>query len=211
MTMNSRTLPVDNLEQRVRNLERRISRMIQVGTVEEVDYPNQKVRVAVGDQRDSAWLRFTAERAGLDRTWWPPTVGEQVMVFAPNGEMAAGVIGDSLYQQDFAAPASEGTVKRTLMGDGAELLYDQVSNALTVNLPGSATVNIGGDASLQVVGNVQAAAAAFTFDGPLTFNGEVVVNQGSIAVPDGDVSAGSISLKQHTHVGDSGGDTGPAK
>lgn len=154
-----------SLERRVRELERRMVRLVQVGTVVDVDYPGQRVQVRIGE-RDSAWLRFTTRRAGEDRTWWPPTVGEQVLVFAPNGDAVAAVAGDSLYQQDYDAPADAGTIRRTVMGDGASFTYDREAKRLTVELPGDAvvevagnsTVKIGGDASVEVGGDLSAKA-----------------------------------------------------
>ncbi|MCC5811202.1 MAG: phage baseplate assembly protein V [Ectothiorhodospiraceae bacterium] len=149
-----------SLERRVRELERRMVRLVQVGTVVDVDYPAQRVQVRIGE-RDSAWLRFTTRRAGEDRTWWPPTVGEQVLVFAPNGEAVAAVAGDSLYQQDFDAPSDDEGVRRTVYGNGTEVELDKNEDVLRVKHPGAVEVEAEGDVSI-------------TAGGTLTLQGETV-------------------------------------
>lgn len=199
----------DRVEQRLRELERRISRVVQVGTVKSVDYENKLVQVTVGE-RDSAWLRFTTQRAGEDVTWWPPTEGEQVMVFAPNGNILSAVIGNSLYQQTHDAPAEQGTVRRTLMRDGAEWLYDTQAKKLTINLPGdaeinvagNATVTVGGDATFNVTGKVAVTAGGeATVDAPkIKLNGGTGCITGEsichfTGTPHGDVSAKVLAGK----------------
>lgn len=157
-------MSVINMERRLRELERRMSRLVQVGTVVDVDYPARRVRVTIGE-RDSAWLRFATQRAGADRTWWPPVVGEQVMVFAPNGDAVSAVVGDSLYQDESAAPASSGSICRTIMGDGAMITYDRDANRLSVDLPGDAEIDIRGDATINVTGSAKLNAHTIALNG----------------------------------------------
>jgi phage baseplate assembly protein V len=187
------------VEQRLRDLERRITRLIQFGTVKEVDYPNKLVRVSIG-KRDSAWLRFTTQRAGDDRTWWPPTEGEQVLVFAPNGNVLSAVIGDSLYQQEHDAPADKGTVRRTLMSDGAEWLYDTEAKKLTINLPGDAEINIGGNANVTVSGD-----ATFQVSGNATAtvhgNAELDAGGNVSVVADGEATVDAPQIKMNGGTG----------
>lgn len=152
------------LERRVRDIERRIERLVQVGTVVEVDYPAMRVKLRIGD-RVSGWLRFTTHRAGADRTWWPPTIGEQTMVFAPNGDAVAAVVGNSLYQEDYTAPATEGSIQRTVMEDGSCITYDRVNRKLTINLVGTTEIAIAGDATITVGGTAKLDAPLITLNG----------------------------------------------
>ena len=142
-----------SIERRLRDLERMVSRLIQVGTVTDVDYPAKRVKVEIGD-RESYWLRFSTTRAGADRSWWPPTVGEQVMVYAPNGDAVAAVVGDSLYQQDHDAPADQGTIRRTTYGNGTVVELDKSSGLLRVQHPGKLQVQADGDIEITAGGNV---------------------------------------------------------
>lgn len=143
------------LERRIATLERRMARMIQVGTIapaEDGD-PTDTVRVRVGD-RVSAPLRWTETRAGEDRTWWRPTEGEQVMVFAPNGDVTVAVVGESLYQQAHPAPADSEQIRRTVYGNGTTVELDQESGALKVTHPGDIEVSADGAATVEAGGNV---------------------------------------------------------
>ncbi|MCS4503893.1 phage baseplate assembly protein V [Arhodomonas aquaeolei] len=144
-----------SLEYRVSDLERRIARLIQVGTVapaEDGD-PANAVRVRIGD-RVSGPLRWTEARAGEDRTWWRPSEGEQVVVFAPNGDVVAAIVGDSLYQQDHPAPADSGQVRHTVYANGTEVVLDQESGVLKVAHPGDIEVSADGAASVEAGGDV---------------------------------------------------------
>lgn len=162
-----------SLEQRIRNLERRVSRVVQFGIVTDVDYPNKRVEVTIGE-RDSAWLRFSTRRAAQDIDWWPPTKGEQVLVFAPNGEIASAVIGDSLYQEDFEPPSDAGNVRHVTFGDGASIKYDQEEKQLTVELPGKASIVVAGSAAIEVHGSASVEAGEkVSIDAP-----EVAINGG---------------------------------
>lgn len=155
-----------SMELRLRTLERRVSRLLQFGTIIEVDYPNKRVEVNIGD-RESAWLRLSARRAAEDTEWWPPEVGEQVLVFAPNGEISSAVIGNSLYQDDFEVPEDTGTVRRIVLGDGASVRYDKEHSELTVELPNNATIVVAGNAEIEVYGSAAIEAGEeITVDAP---------------------------------------------
>ena len=71
---------------RIGELERRLSNTIRPGKVLEADYAKARLRVTMGDNT-SAWLPWLTSRAGEDRTWHAPEVGEQVIVIAPGGEL----------------------------------------------------------------------------------------------------------------------------
>jgi len=179
-----------SLAQRVADLERRTSRLIQVGVVAEIDPAAQRVRVDIGE-RTSAWLRWTVQRAGSDRTWWPPTEGEQVLVFAPNGDVVAAVAGNSLYQQEHDAPADAGTIRRTVMGDGARFTYDRDAKRLEVELPGDAVAQIAGDATVEIGANASVAIAG---DASVDVGGAAALTAGTEAT----VDAPKIALNKGT-------------
>lgn len=159
---------MSGMERRLRELERRVLRLVQVGTVVDADYPGRRVLVQVGE-RESQWLRWTVHRAGADRSWWPPRIGEQVLVLAPNGEVLAAVVGDSLYQQDYDAPADDPEIRRTSYGNGTVVELDKNSNLLKVTHPGDVQVQAEGSVSMSAGGDISIVAA-----GDVTIQGATV-------------------------------------
>lgn len=181
------------------DLARRISNLVRIGTIAEVDYNAAKVKVNYGQDANggdliSGWLPWLTQRAGNDRDWHAPETGEQVMLISPNGELRLGVAFPALYQSAHPAPANAASVRRTIYADGAVIEYDRAAHRLTATLPN------GGTTVLISPGGVQ-------INGQTTINGEVTIN-GNTQVNGGDVTADGISLKTHTHPGDSGGTTG---
>lgn len=136
---------------RLGELERRLSNTIRPGTVLEADYAKARIRVTMGDNT-SAWLPWLTSRAGEDRTWHAPEVGEQVIVMAPGGELSAGyVMPGGIYKNDYPANADNPEISRTTYKDGAILEYDREAHAHLLQLPeGSATVKVGDDAQTEV-------------------------------------------------------------
>lgn len=75
--------------------ERRMATQIALGTVTAVDTATNTVRVAVAGLETAA-LRVLQIRSGAIRLHWMPSVGEQVTVFAPGGDLTQAVVGGSL-------------------------------------------------------------------------------------------------------------------
>jgi len=136
---------------RLGELERRLSNTIRPGTVLEADYAKARIRVQMGDNT-SAWLPWLTSRAGEDRTWHAPEVGEQVIVMAPGGELSAGyVMPGGIYKNDYPANGDKPEISRTTYKDGAILEYDREAHAHLLQLPeGSATVKVGDDAQTEI-------------------------------------------------------------
>jgi phage baseplate assembly protein V len=136
---------------RLGELERRLSNTIRPGTVLEADYAKARLRVTMGDNT-SAWLPWLTSRAGEDRTWHAPEVGEQVIVIAPGGELSAGyVMPGGVYKNDYPANGDKPEISRTTYKDGAILEYDRENHEHLLQLPeGSATVKVGDDAQTEI-------------------------------------------------------------
>jgi phage baseplate assembly protein V len=136
---------------RIGELERRLSNTIRPGTVLEADYAKARLRVTMGDNT-SAWLPWLTSRAGEDRTWHAPEVGEQVIVIAPGGELSAGyVMPGAVYKNDYPANGDKAEISRTTYKDGAVIEYDREAHAHLIELPeGKATVKVGDDAQTEI-------------------------------------------------------------
>lgn len=169
-------------------LRRLAGDLIRMGAVHQVDLVTARCRVAITDDLVSGplpWLAF----AGAFSVWAPPSLGEQVLVVCPEGDLAAGIVIRGAYSETFPANADTDVV-HARMKDGSVIMYDPAAHALT------ATLVAGGTAAIVAPGGV-------TITGDVAITGNVVVT-GQITASD-DVKAGSISLKTHKHGGVQGG------
>ncbi|MDO8048481.1 phage baseplate assembly protein V [Janthinobacterium sp. SUN211] len=207
------------------DLLRLLQNLIRLGTIAEVK--GAKAQVRLGPTLTTEWLNWATRRAGSTRTWSAPTVGEQVIVFSPGGELTRGIILPALYSQAFDAPETSDTIHTTHYTDGAVVQYDHAAHALTATLPGG-TATITADkvtsnapstictGDLTVMKNLIVMEAA-TVNGATALNGGVnakagtaggvaMAVQGTIKASE-DVLAGAISLAKHPHGGvKAGGD-----
>lgn len=166
-----------------------IGELIRFGRVAEVD--GGRVVVETGDVRTDR-IRWIERRAGETRTYSPHSVGEQVLLICPDGDIEGAVAIGGIACDDFPLP---GDGKRELIrfADGAELAYDPESHALEAKLPDGATALV--EASGGVTLRVQ--------DGGLTVEGDVEI-KGDLhltgtATADVDVVGAGKSLKSHKH------------
>ncbi len=130
---------MSDLTYRVSELERLLANLLRVGTVDSIDAPAAKVRVKIG-QLITAPLNWFTRRAGADRDWWSPSVGEQVMLLSPGGDLAQGVVLPAINRSAYPAPATSPDQHRVDYADGGFFEYDQSSGALILSAEGLATL-----------------------------------------------------------------------
>jgi phage baseplate assembly protein V len=166
--------------------------MIRMGVIASVDLQAARCTVRCGDPEGGEIttppIRWIMPRCGDTRVWSPPTVGEQVVLLCPDGEIAAGVALGGIIRDDF--PALGSTIEERIdFADGAQLRYDSEAHHLEVLLPDSATATI-------------TAPGGITINGDITLNGKLTASE--------DVIADGVSLKTHRHTGvqPGGGQTG---
>ncbi len=155
-----------------------IEEMIRFGTIAEVDLAAGRCVVDTGDVQ-TANVRWQEVRAGDTRTWSPPTVGEQVVLLCPGGEIDGAIALRGVHQDAFP-PAGNSLRELIQFKDGAVLAYDPEAHVLDVTLPEGGTVNIIATGGVNIIGDV-------------TVQGKIDAT--------GDVKAGSVSLQQHKHTG----------
>lgn len=158
--------------------------LIRFGTVASVDLASAKCVVTLDDDAATPAVRWIEGRQGKTRTWSPPSVGEQVVVLCPAGEIGAAVALRGLVSD--ANPAAGDSLKEILgqYEDGAVLSYDPEAHVLDFTLPGGGTLTI-------------TAPGGTTLNGDLTVNGDAHVT--GTVTGDTDVVAAGISGKGHTH------------
>lgn len=160
-------------------LSRLLHNLVRLGTVMEID-PNRPKRVRVkSGTLETNWLRWITPRAGDTVDWDPPTIGEQVILFSPSGDIAAALVLPAIYCDEHDAPTLDRNKTLRRFPDGAEVEYDHAEHAMRVALPDGGTVTV-------------IAPVKIILDTPL-------VHCTRDLRADGDVYAGDISLRKHPH------------
>lgn len=195
-------------------LARRLDNLVRLGTVAAVDHGNARCRVQLGALL-TQWLPWHSIRAGNTRTWSPPTVGEQVMVFSPSGEIAAGIVLTGIYTESHDQPSSSADDHVIAFPDGARISYDHATGHLQVSGIKTATVQASEHVTVDcpentITGNVLI-KGTLTVEDLLTYqnglrghggnsgNGNVLT--GDFTHTDGNLISNGIVLHTHTHSG----------
>lgn len=113
----------------ISDLNRRLANLIRDGLIAEVDHSGAVCRVDTGDITTD-WLPWYTVAAGNTRRWDPPTVGEQVTIFSPSGELAAGRVMRGLYTDDQSAPSEDPAEHMTTYPDGCVVHYNHETSTL---------------------------------------------------------------------------------
>ncbi|MDC4478281.1 phage baseplate assembly protein V [Acinetobacter baumannii] len=201
------------------DINRRLENLIRFGTIKTVN-PSKPIPLVTVDLDDivTPEIRFFNARSGEDSTWDPPSLDEEVMVISPCGEIGpTSVVFYGLYNNEHPAPSDDLNKKIRVYADGCIIAYDIAAHHLSAILPSGGKAIVTADGGITVNGDT-------TINGNLQINGSTAMTgnntvggsqlvQGSshskgAFSTEADVKAGSISLKEHKHPGDSGGTTG---
>lgn len=200
------------------------------------DPPSIQVDIGTDEEPHlTAWLPWMTRRAGRTRKWSPPDVNEQVVILSPGGELAQGVVvPGAIFSTLFPANGTAQDLERTTYPDGSVVEYDSATHHLTVTVgTGQVTVNCD-TATVNAATKVEMATPLVHCTQNLVVDGTALVKQqltgqggmaisggtgatvaGNMAITggnvstDGDVTAGTISLKHHGHTDPQGGNVGP--
>lgn len=153
--------------------------LVRYGVVASVDHATGHCTVELDDGVISPPLPWLAPRMGETKVWLPPSVGEQVKVTCPGGEIGAGCVSGGLPCDANPAPSSTAT-PLIRFKDGAVISYDPEASELLIQLPSGATTVLASDGGVDIVGDVNV--------------------MGKLTASD-DLLAGSVSLKNHKHGG----------
>lgn len=201
---------VSHLPHHPMELLRRLENVLRVGTIEQVDHGDARVRVRSGELL-TTWLPWFEQRAGDVRTWCPPSIGEQCLLLSPSGDLAAGLVLVGLNSTAHPAPAAVSTVHRTVYPDGAVIDYDHAAHALNINLPAGSTTHITAPGSVTVTTPQTTITGECDIQGPLrvatqittpTINADTAnataVNAANVVATSG-VSSAGIPFNTHVH------------
>lgn len=175
----------------IAELNRLLENLIRFGIVAAVQLVPPRVQVQTGGLK-TTWLPWLAWRAGEDQEWDPPTVGEQVLLLSPSGQLANGVAVTGIFSDAVPANGERAGLHRRTYADGAVIEYDSVAHHLAAVLPDGGTTELVSAGGIRIVGDI-------THEGNYTQTGNQDVT-GTVTVSV-DVVAAGISLVKHPHGG----------
>lgn len=202
----------------INELARAIRNMVRTGVVVETDLAAGRCRVQTGGIITD-WLQWLTRRAGRSRTWWAPSVGEQVLILAVGGELDTAFVLPGIFSDENPAPSASADAWHVAFPDGAVIEYEPKTSALTVSGIKTADVTASGSLTATVPVVMVKASARITLDTPEVvctnklITGSLEVQRGGTMRGDIEHSGGALSsngkvLHTHKHPGDSGGTTG---
>ncbi|EPW1812677.1 TPA: phage baseplate assembly protein V [Klebsiella pneumoniae] len=174
----------------IQELARAIRNLIRSGVVTEVDTVQGLCRVQSGGIQ-TTWLNWLTTRAGRSRTWWAPSVGEQVLLLAIGGELDTAFVLPGIYSDDNPAPSASEDAWLVEFPDGAVMSYEPETGALTVTGIKTADVTASDSVAVSVPVVLIKAETRVTLDTP-----EVVctnkLTTGTLEVKQGGKMSGNI-------------------
>lgn len=177
----------------IAELARLIENLIRLGTVAAVQIQPPRVRVKTGSI-STAWIPWLALRAGTSKDWDPPTVGEQVVLFSPSGQLGQAVAVVGLYSDANPANGDRSGLHRRTYPDGAVIEYDFVDHVLSATLPEGGVTNLVSTGGIYIKGPINH-EGDYTQTGNQQVTGKVTVSEDVVA------GANRISLVKHPHGG----------
>ena len=168
-------------------LARLLENLIRFGVIAAVQMEPPRVQVTTGTLT-TAWLPWLAWRAGADREWDPPTIGEQVILLSPSGQLANGIAVTGVFSDHIPANGNREGLHRRTYADGTVIEYDSVAHHLNATLADGGTTNLISTGGINLVGDI-------THKGDYIQTGNQTVT-GRIDVSE-DVVAAKVSLVNH--------------
>ena len=175
---------------------RLLNNLIRTGTVLEVNLQDGLCRVQTGELQ-TTWLNWLTSRAGRTRTWWAPSVDEQVLLLSIGGDLTTAFVLPGIYSDANPAPSASVDALHIAFPDGAVIEYEPETSSLTVSGIKTADVTASDSITTTVPLVLVKASTRITLDTP-----EVVctnkLTTGTLEVQKGGTMKGNI-----THTGGS--------
>lgn len=183
--------PVDQPESPFEIL-RRLENIARVGTIEAVRTGKPaRCRIRCGGLLTN-WIPWIAGRAAGEAgsVWWPPVVGEQVLMFAPGGDLMNAVALPGAYSDKNPQGSDNPKLFRMDFGGSGYMSHDAEGGLLKMETVGSIVLAVMSSSITITEGSIELEAGGSR----LTISAE-----GVRGTPD--VLAQSISLVNHLHPG----------
>ncbi len=150
------------------NLAKRLSNIIRIGTIFEINYQTAKARVKIGEL-ETDFLPWANANSGSNNSWNPPEIDEQVIILSPSGDLSQAVILPSLYKNN--ASDSDQNIKSITYQDGSKISFNVSSGALDLDLKGDVTIKVVGNANIEGDNINITASSNITLDGNVDLGG----------------------------------------
>jgi phage baseplate assembly protein V len=126
----------------ISELNRKLANIIRIGLVKEIDYEKARVKVQIGDIVTD-YLPWIMMKAGEDRSWFALSIGKQIIVLSPLGEVSLGAVLAGIYQQRYSASENKKEMCSLKFQDGAKLSYDREKRHFEVEVVDKITLQAG--------------------------------------------------------------------
>ena len=173
----------------IATLARLLENLIRFGTIEAVQMKPPRVKVKSGNII-TAWRPWLGLRAGADREWDPPTLGEQCVLFSPSGNLAQGIVLTGLFSDLITANGDREGLHRRTYRDGAVIEYDSIAHRLRAILPEGGITDLVSTGGINITGPITH-TGDYTQQGNQMVTGLVTVSEDVVAGPN------AISLISH--------------
>lgn len=178
---------------------RLITNLIRTGIVSDVDPEKWLCRVKTGDL-ETNWINWLTLRAGNTRTWWQPSIGEQVVLLSLGGNLEAAFALPAIYSDAFPPPDYSENGSTTVFNDGGWFQYEPDTGQLLIK--NIKSVRIEAADGIQLITDQLGVDAS-----QMLINSETVMN-GAVTQGGDDMSSNGVVVDKHKHGGvKSGSDT----
>ncbi|MDR2745150.1 MAG: phage baseplate assembly protein V [Desulfovibrio sp.] len=210
-----------SLERRVAALEARFPASLRFGRVTGVEGGAARVQLDDGQGVVTMPLPTLQRRVLKDQEIKMPDVGEPVAALFSGqaGGQETGVVLGAVYSPAVPDPEQPAHFEYSRFSDGTVIHYDRETHKLFADVKGDVEVKTTGAVSIEAEGEITAQSAVriklkapfIELAGLLVWTdedgnaghgvlrGTVVVRDGSVHVPDEDVTAGAVSVRGHVH------------
>lgn len=193
----------------IQELARALRNMIRTGIIVETDLETGRCRVQTGGIYTD-WLQWLTHRAGRSRTWWAPSIGEQVLILAVGGELDTAFVLPGIFSDDHPAPSASADAWHVTFPDGAVIEYEPKTSALTASGMKIASVTASESITATVPVVLVKASTRITLDTPevvctsklITATLEVQQGgkmSGNIAHTGGAFTSNGVQIDSHDH------------
>jgi len=150
------------------DLTKRLSNIIRIGTIFEINYQTAKARVKIGEL-ETDFLPWANSNSGSNNIWNPPEIDEQVVILSPSGDLSQAIILPSLYKNN--ASNSDQNIKSITYQDGSKISFNVSSGTLDLDLKGDVIIKVVGNANIEGDNINITSSSNITLDGNVDLGG----------------------------------------